>query len=248
MGAVLEQVARGVHRLGSGLVNFYLVEEDGRYTLVDSGLPRMFDQIPAVLEQLGTDLHALDAVVLTHAHAERIGTAERLRTEAQARVLVHDADAQIARTSATAQTEAGLFGYLWRPTAFAYVVHLARNGAGRVPRIEDVRTFADGATLDVPGRPQAIGTPGHTHGHACLLLADRGVLFTGDALCSRNPLTGRPGPQVMPAALNTSTEQALASLARIAPIDAGTLLFGHGDPWDEGAAAAVERALELGPS
>ena len=29
---------------------------------------------------------------------------------------------------------------------------------------------------------------------------------------------------------------------------AAHLCFGHGDPWDEGPRAAVERARELGPS
>ncbi|HEU4656008.1 MAG TPA: MBL fold metallo-hydrolase [Capillimicrobium sp.] len=248
MPAVLDQVAPGVHRLGSGLVSFYLVEEDGRYTLVDSGLPRMFEQVPGALDALGADLHDIDAVVLTHAHGDHMGSAERLRTEAQATVHIHDADAQLARTARRAQTEGSALPYLWRPAALRFRVHVARNGGTGVPRIEDVRTFADGAVLDVPGRPTVVGTPGHTHGHASLLLADRGVLFAGDALCSRNPLTGREGPQLMPHPLNASNEQAAASLDRLAALDAETLLFGHGDPWRDGAAAAVERARELGPS
>ncbi len=250
MPVALAQVAPGVHRLGSSLVNVYLVEEDGRYTLVDAGLPGYFGQVPALMEALGADLHDIDAVVLTHAHPDHIGIAERIRTEAQARVHVHDADAQLARTAGRAQTEGSIAGSAWRPATLRMLTHVARNGGLRAPRIEDVATFADGAELDVPGRPTVIWTPGHSHGHCSLLLADRGVLFTGDALCSRHPLTGRTGPQLMPAAFNASTEQALASLDRLAGVDAPTLLFGHGEPWSAGAAAAVARARarELGPS
>ena len=51
------QVAPGVHRLGSSLVNFYLLEQDGRYTLVDAGLPSFFDQVPALMTALGHDIH-----------------------------------------------------------------------------------------------------------------------------------------------------------------------------------------------
>jgi glyoxylase-like metal-dependent hydrolase (beta-lactamase superfamily II) len=242
-----DQVAPGVYRLGSPLVNCYLVEENGRFTLVDAGLPGYFEQLLETFRRLGADLHDLDAVVLTHAHPDHIGMAERLRTEAQATVYVHGADAQMARTATTPNHEGDILPYIWRPAALRLLAHIARNGI-KVPRIEDLTTYADGAELDVPGRPTVIGTPGHTHGHSSLLLADGGALLAGDALCSRNPLTGREGPQVMPTALNASTDQALASLDRIAAVEAQTVLFGHGEPWTAGPAAAVDRALQAGRS
>jgi glyoxylase-like metal-dependent hydrolase (beta-lactamase superfamily II) len=36
------------------------------------------------------------------------------------------------------------------------------------------------------------------------------------------------------------------SLDRIEQLDAATLLFGHGEPWHEGTAAAVARARDAG--
>jgi glyoxylase-like metal-dependent hydrolase (beta-lactamase superfamily II) len=229
-------------------VNFYLVEEARRYTLIDAGLPGFFDQVPAALAALGADLHDLDAVILTHAHADTIGIAERLRTEAQAKVFVHGADAQVARSGHSSQSEGSILPDLWRPSALRLIAHYTRNGGARANRLEDVTTFADGAVLEVPGHPTVIGTPGHSHGHSSLLLRERGVLFTGDALCSRNLLTGRVGPQLMSTAFNASTEKALASLDRLESVDAPTLLFGHGEPWTRGAAEAVRRARRLGPS
>jgi len=248
MAAAPAQIVPGIHRLGTRLVNFYLVEEGGRYTLFDAALPGYFDHVERALEAAGATLSDLEAVVLTHAHPDHVGVAERLRSEAQVAVHVHEADAQMARTGKLPPTDGSFVRYLWRPAALQMVAHIATNGGARPQRIADVATFTDGDVLDVPGRPRVVATPGHSFGHATLLLEDRGVLFTGDALCSRNPLTGREGPQVMPRAFNASTEQALASLERVEATGATHLLFGHGDPWSDGAAAAVARARELGPS
>jgi len=74
------------------------------------------------------------------------------------------------------------------------------------------------------------------------------VLFTGDALVTRNPLTGRIGPQVMPAAFNTDSTVALESLASLERATASTVLPGHGEPWKEGVAEAVRHARQAGRS
>lgn len=244
MSHAAAQVAPGVHRLGSSLVNFYLVEEDGRYTLVDAGLPGHFDQLPALMQALGADLHDIEAVILTHGHSDHIGIAERVRTEAQAKVHIHGADAQLARTAASSSGAGSVIADMWRPSAIRFVAHLMRNGGMKVERIEDLTTFAEGATLDVPGRPTVIGTPGHSHGHCSFLLADRGVLFAGDALCTNNWLKGSTGPQLMPNAFNVSPEQALASLDRLEALEADIVLVGHGEPWTGGVAAAVAQARD----
>jgi hypothetical protein len=52
----------------------------------------------------------------------------------------------------------------------------------------------------------------------------------------------------MPKALNVSTDQCFDSLDAIEQVPAQVLLPGHGDPWRQGSAAAVESARRLGRS
>jgi glyoxylase-like metal-dependent hydrolase (beta-lactamase superfamily II) len=241
-------VADGVIRLGSPLVNWYLVEADGGLTVVDAGLPRYWPQLTAALAAIDKGLVDVQALVLTHGHADHIGLAERLGDEARARRLVHTADETLVRTGEQPPRERNVLRYLWRPAAMRLFMHMSHAGGATIKRPAELETFGDGDELDVPGRPRAILTPGHSEGQCCLHFADHGVLFVGDALCTLNTLTGRRGPQIPPGAFNGSSEQALASLRRIEDVDAAVLLPGHGEPWRDGAAAAVARALDAGPS
>jgi glyoxylase-like metal-dependent hydrolase (beta-lactamase superfamily II) len=242
------QVAEGVHRLTQGVVNLYLVEEGGRLLLVDAGAPGDWNLLVRAVAGLGRRLDDLEAVLLTHAHADHIGTAERARTTAGARVWVHHADAEITRTGRPTRTDGRIRSYLLRAEFYRTLFSLARRGATRIVPVREAGTFTDGETLELPGRPRAVHAPGHSPGSAALLLEGRGVLLTGDVLATRNPLTGRDGPQIMPSGLNSDTPQALRSLAALDGIRAGLLLPGHGEPWSGDMAEALRLARAAGPS
>jgi glyoxylase-like metal-dependent hydrolase (beta-lactamase superfamily II) len=242
------QVKEGVHRLTHGVVNFYLIEEGGKLLLVDAGAPGDWDLLVRAVAALGRGLDDLEAVLLTHAHADHIGTAERARTTASARVWVHEADAAMATGGTPPKNDGKIRSYLLRAEFYRTLFSLARRGATRIVPVRELATFADGETLELPGRPRAVHAPGHSPGSAALLLEGRRVLLTGDVLATRNPLTGRIGPQIMPSGLNSDTPQALRSLTALDGIPADVLLPGHGEPWTEGAAEALRLARAAGPS
>jgi glyoxylase-like metal-dependent hydrolase (beta-lactamase superfamily II) len=241
------EVAPGIHRLGNELINFYVVEDGGRLALVDAGLPGFRKQLEAFLAERGRTLAHVDAVLLTHAHADHVGVAEVVR-QAGATVYVHEADAEMARTAKPQERERSMLPYLRRRATWRLLVMAIRAGAAKTPKIPTLTTFTEGEELDVPGRPRIVHTPGHSHGHVVFHFPDRGALLAGDAIVTYNPLTGRRGPQIMPSAFNVSNAQATASLDRLEPLDSGVLLVGHGDPWAGGVPPAVARAREAGPS
>ncbi|HEU4396313.1 MAG TPA: MBL fold metallo-hydrolase [Actinomycetota bacterium] len=242
------QVKEGIHRLTQGVVNFYLIEEGGKLLLVDAGAPGDWDLLVRAVADLGRGLDDLEAVLLTHAHADHIGTAERARTTAGAQVWIHQADAEMATSGTSPKNDGRASSYLLRAEFYRTLFSLARRGATKIIPVREVTTFADGETLELPGRPRAVHAPGHTLGSAALLLEGRQVLLTGDVLATRNPLTGRVGPQIMPSGLNRDTPQALRSLAALDGIPADVLLPGHGEPWTDGVPEAVRLARAAGPS
>jgi glyoxylase-like metal-dependent hydrolase (beta-lactamase superfamily II) len=247
MASAPTEIAEGVHRLGDDLVNLYLVEEGGRLAVVDAGLPAHRGQLESYLPTIGRTLADIEAVILTHAHIDHVGIADGVRRDTGAPVHVHEADENLARTGKNHPRDGSLLPYLRHPATWRLLAMMARSGGAKPAKIAEVTTFGSAAgTLDVPGRPRVIPTPGHSPGHVAFHLPERGVLFAGDALCTYNPLTGRRGPQVMPRAFALSARGELEALSALEPLEAALLLPGHGDPWTDGPAAAVARAREVG--
>ena len=241
---------KGVHRLGTPRVSWYLVEAGDRLVAVDAGVPKNADSLEADLGRLGYGVGDVDAVVLTHSDGDHTGVAPGLR-EAGARVFIHEEDQETLRKPGPKSGDARpsrMLRQAWRPRFASFLAHMARNGAGNPAGIEGAETFSGGDVLDVPGRPRILHTPGHTPGHSAALFEELGALFVGDALCTVNILTGRTGPQVMPTLTNVDTELCFGSLEAIGEADATALFPGHGEPWHGDPAKAAAMAQETGRS
>jgi glyoxylase-like metal-dependent hydrolase (beta-lactamase superfamily II) len=242
-----EEIVPGVYGLGSELVNWYLIEQDGRLTAVDAGLPAFADTLESDLARIGHSLGDLDAIVLTHSDADHIGSVPSLRADG-ARVLIHEQDQATLRKPGAKGGDASpihLLPFLVRPAFWRLIAHMARRGGAKAPAIEGAESFRHGDVLDVPGSPRVIHTPGHTAGHCALLFTGHNALLVGDAMCTWNPLTGHSGAQLMPSAFNVSTKTCLESLAALDDVHADVLLPGHGEPWRGGVAEALELARRL---
>jgi glyoxylase-like metal-dependent hydrolase (beta-lactamase superfamily II) len=251
MPHVPDEVAPGVHRIGYPLVNFYLVETADGLVMVDAGLPAHSGQLLDAVAWVGGSLRA---VVLTHAHPDHTGLAERARDEGGARVWVHEADAPILQDGPTssmvhAHPERPLISYLTRhPSSALTLMRLAYAGTFSSARVAEYSVFGDDQVLEeVPGRPRVLSAPGHTPGSVVVLFEGRGVAFTGDALVTADPSTGCVGPRVLSRMSTHDSAQALESLERLAALPEETVLLpGHGEPFTDGARAAVIRARATG--
>lgn len=242
-------VAPGVDRLEHAYVNCYLLEDDdGRLTVVDAGLPAFWPLLGRALRDLGRRPRDIAALVLTHAHFDHLGVARRLQEYGVA-VWAHEKEHYLAEHPYRYAHENMRGVYPLRyPRAALILGTMARAGALTVKGVSDVRSLEDGVTLDLPGRPQVVLSPGHTFGHCALHLPDRDVLLSGDALVTLDPYTARTGPRIIAGAATADSAMALASLGVLAATGAGTVLPGHGEPWREGIASAVAAATAAGAS
>jgi glyoxylase-like metal-dependent hydrolase (beta-lactamase superfamily II) len=235
------EIARGIRRIGGkSIVNAYLVEEGGQVTIVDAGVGGLYRDLPAELAAMGRTLDDVRALVLTHGHTDHIGFAERLRTERGVPVSVHEADAALARGEVPNPSKG--FGTIRAGALLGFLWYAATHGGLRTTHLGAVSTFGDGATLDVPGSPRVILTPGHTPGSAVLDFASHDALLVGDAFATYAVTTGERGPQVAP--FTADAAQAVASLERLEGLSASVALPGHGEPWTGGVEDAVRRVRE----
>lgn len=237
-----------MHRLGPTLVNWYAVVDGGKVTLIDSGLSGDASEIFTDLAQLNIRPEQIEAVVLTHGHADHGGGAEHVRSATGAHVHVHSADAAMARGRPP-----------WRYVAKTPLIarHLSREMLGamryfvghgilRPEAIKVVDEYDDGVVLPVPGAPRVVHVPGHTSGSSALLLEARGVVFTGDALVTHDCYSGRRGPRLLSRVSNEDSAQALASLDALEKLKARVVLPGHGEAFNGVIADAVAAARAAG--
>lgn len=242
-------VAEGVHRLQHAYVNCYLIEQGDGLTIVDAAHPRTWPFLVRAIDEIGHSTSDVEAIILTHAHFDHLGFAARAQQEWGVPVMAHQADHFIAEHPYRYAHERPRSLYpIMHPRGIPPLFAMAAAGALSVQGITDVVPIVGGETLDVPGRPEVVFSPGHTEGHCAFLLRDSSALLVGDALVTFNPYTGGYGPQIVSGAATADSALSLDSLEVLAETNARIVLPGHGDSYRQGIAPAVAVARKAGPS
>ncbi|HSD80822.1 MAG TPA: ester cyclase [Solirubrobacteraceae bacterium] len=232
-----EMVADGVWLLRGGFpgrtTNVYLVRDahpgTGREGVLvfDAGIRAMAREVAAAAAQLG----GITRVVLGHAHPDHRGSAPYL----DAPVLCHPAD------RADAEGDGGDHYFRrerLRPFARPVFPRLRRAWDGGPVTIAG--TVEEGDEL---AGFEVVHLPGHAPGMIALWRETDRVALTSDCFYTLDPQTGRKGPPRVPHdAFNLDTEQARASIRKLASLRPFAAFPGHAEPLKGDVREQLERA------
>jgi glyoxylase-like metal-dependent hydrolase (beta-lactamase superfamily II) len=176
----LQTYGNGIHVFDSGYLKpgldaIHLILEDGRAAFVDTGVASSLPNALAALQTLGLKVEAVDYVILTHVHLDHAGGAGvMMRHFPNAKLVVHPRGAR----------------HMVDPTkliagaAAVYGDEYVREVYGEIAPIAAERIIAaqDGDVVTLGSRSlRCFDTPGHALHHICILDAQSGGIFTGDA-------------------------------------------------------------------
>jgi hypothetical protein len=157
-----ENVVEGIHMVDDAYVNWFLVEEGRKLTVVDSGHPSSWKSLQRALSKLGRSVGDIEAVVLTHGHFDHMGFARRAHEELGVPVWAHERETAVARHPWRYDHERSRIPYFARHPGFVRIfTAMGTAGALRVKGLDEVRTYAAGEHLDSPRStrsPSASGT------------------------------------------------------------------------------------------
>jgi glyoxylase-like metal-dependent hydrolase (beta-lactamase superfamily II) len=216
-------------RRGTGYAAWTVVVEGSDVLLVDSGFPDDADALVASIAAAGRTVDDVVAVLVTHAHVDHVGGLSALPPHVP--VLTSQGEAAHLRREFVEQVTPGaIAARAWRPRVARWAVGVLR--AGGLRDVRDTRAVGvdTGERLDLPGRPIAVPTPGHTSGHVAWHFPDDGVVASGDALVTAHPTSRLTGPQLLEEMFHHDPVAAEASLAVFRSLDADRLFPGHGPP------------------
>jgi glyoxylase-like metal-dependent hydrolase (beta-lactamase superfamily II) len=229
-----EEVLPGVHQVGMGYVNAFLIERD-EVTLIDCGLRKKERTILGALRQIGRKPEELRHIALTHHHADHCGSLAALAKATGAESYIHRLDAPIVAGEAPrpGPSPSSILGRVIGPL-------IVRLPANNPPPAKVTHELEGGEELPLAGGLQVIFTPGHTAGHVSYLWPEHGgVLFAGDAAAHTFGRLGKP--------MGMFTEdmaQVKDSMRKLAEMEFDAACFGHGSVVKGKAHALFRRYVE----
>jgi glyoxylase-like metal-dependent hydrolase (beta-lactamase superfamily II) len=225
----ITRIAPDVGWLPVSFANVYFVgRPGGRWVLVDAGLPGVANEIIAAAEARFGAATPPEAIILTHGHMDRVGSAAKLAEFWDVPIYAHALEMPYL-TGRSPYPPAD-------PTIGGAMAFLARFWTSRP------RDFGDRVCKltsdEVPGASdwKWLATPGHSPGHISLFRPSDRVLLAGDAFATMNMdswsglIFGKQQLARPPAPFTSDWQAARSSVKELASLRPNVVGCGHGIP------------------
>jgi hydroxyacylglutathione hydrolase len=214
-----------------GRCSVYLLEDEGGVTLFDAGARTMTRAVASAGARLG----GIRRVVLGHGHTDHRGVAPALGVP----VLCHPDEVQDAEGSGGFRYwPEGLRGL---PTPLRQMHRLMHRFAWDAGPVEIAGTLQEG---DEVAGFEVVHLPGHAPGMIGLWRSSDRVALSSDCFYTLD-MWGRDCPPQLPSAIyNLDTEQARASLRKLAALEPAAAWPGHAKPVTGDVRSQLERAAD----
>ncbi len=212
--------------------NTYLLQGDDGYLLIDAGWgdEEAFQALRKQLAEIGVDLKDISQIIVTHAHRDHYGLADRLRQLSRAKISLHHLEKNVIASRYQNIDEVIHQMEQWLnvngvpandlPTSQAAFVGMSRPPAMALPDI----SLSGAETISVGSFSlRVLWTPGHSPGHICLYESSQKILFAGDHVLP----TITPNVSLTPQSTTNPLGDFLNSLNVVKQLDVNLVLPAH---------------------
>jgi glyoxylase-like metal-dependent hydrolase (beta-lactamase superfamily II) len=210
-------------------VAVFLVQHERGLALVDAGFPGWHYAVLAAIETFPWP-NRITHVILTHAHADHVGSASEIARAAGAEIVASALEKPFIEGAPLARAATDLV-----PRVVLRVNHWL--GRRRVPETRVGHVVDEG---DVVCGLRVIAAPGHTPGQVALVHDEDRVVLCADTLFNfRDQIGHDPVP-----GMTIDARRAESSMARIAELGIDHIVPSHGPALVGDAPARIRRFLE----
>lgn len=182
-------------RIRLGYTNTYIIKGESGYLVIDAGPPGHEAAFFQFLERTGIPPRDIRLAVITHVHADHVGSLYKIRKKCNFDVMVHEKEAHLLAE-----------GRMKMPTPLTPITKSMVLFSKKYPKIaakfdtyhpvSPNIAITEETNLERYGFPASVlPTPGHSEGSISVMTRDR-VVFTGDL--TYNPLPFGWGPYLTP--------------------------------------------------